>query len=390
MNRLKAEMSKLEREKVTLTEDLNAKFQEELNLVKSNTESEIKKELLESEKRHKAELTKKELEIKAKLLDEQKEAQSILEQELEEKTNQLKEMNKLKAEMSKLEREKATIGEELNAKFQKDLSDNLAIEKTKLKQNLESEHELKILEYKKQLDDQKILIEEMKRKHEQGSMQLQGEVQELAIEDWLNKRFPTDTIEEVSKGKKGADCLHTVNNRGKYDCGKIYYESKRTKNFGSDWIDKFKQDIKEKRADIGVLVTQVYPQGMDRMGLFDGVYICSYEEFKGLSVILRENIIQMSYILSTQENRSEKAEMLYNFLTSNEFKMQVEGIIKTFVAMKNDLEAEKVAFQKIWKKREKQLEIVTSNTAGMIGSIQGYANTELEGDTFLSIAMIET
>lgn len=341
------------------------------------------------EKEHKEKLQKREIELRKKIEDENKEAQEVLEKELVEKNEKLREMNKLKADMSRLEREKQNLEEEIDAKYQKKLNENLADEKIKLKQKLQSDHELEILEYKKQLDDQKDLIEEMKRKHEQGSMQLQGEVQELAIENWLREKFPLDEISEVGKGDMGADCLQTIHTRESLNCGTIYFESKRTKKFGSTWIAKFKNDIKEKGADIGVLVTQAYPDGMDRMGLYDGIYICSYDEFKGLSMILRENIVRVSHVMKSQENRADKAALLYNFLTSNEFKIQVEGIIQAFRIMKSDLETEKAAFQKVWKKREKQLELVISNTSGMLGSIQGISNTELESEEFLSLPALE-
>lgn len=341
------------------------------------------------EKEHKEKLQKREVELRKKIEDENKEAQEVLEKELIEKNEKLREMNKLKADMSRLEREKQNLEEEIDAKYQKKLNENLADEKIKLKQKLQSDHELEILEYKKQLDDQKDLIEEMKRKHEQGSMQLQGEVQELAIESWLREKFPLDEISEVGKGDMGADCLQTIHTRERLNCGTIYFESKRTKKFGSTWIAKFKNDIKEKGADIGVLVTQAYPDGMDRMGLYDGIYICSYDEFKGLSMILRENIVKVSHVMKSQENRADKAALLYNFLTSNEFKIQVEGIIQAFRIMKSDLETEKAAFQKVWKKREKQLELVISNTSGMLGSIQGISNTELESEEFLSLPTLE-
>lgn len=341
------------------------------------------------EKEHKVKLQKREEELKKKITEEHKEAQEVLEKELAEQNKKLSEMSKLKAEMSKLEREKQNLEEEFDAKYQKKLNENLADEKIKMKQKLQSEHELEILEYRKQLEDQKLLLEEMKRKHEQGSMQLQGEVQELAIESWLREKFPLDEISEIGKGDMGADCLQTVHTRERLNCGTIYFESKRTKKFGSTWIEKFKNDIKEKSADIGVLVTQAYPDGMDRMGMYDGIYVCTYDEFKGLSVILRENIVRVSHIMKSQENRADKAALLYNFLTSNEFKMQVEGIIQAFRIMKSDLETEKAAILRIWKKREKQLELVISNTSEMMGSIQGISNTELESEEFLSIPVLE-
>jgi len=218
----------------------------------------------------------------------------------------------------------------------------------------------------------------MKRKHEQGSMQLQGEVQELAIEEWLATQFPLDTIDEIKKGARGGDCLQYVNTRSMQNCGTIYYESKRTKDFQPTWIEKFKMDIRDKGATIGVLVTEVMPSDMDRMGLKDGIWICNYEEFKGLCAVLRESIVQLSTAVSSQENKGDKMEMLYTFLTGNTFRMQVEAIVEGFTQMKADLESEKRSMQRIWKQRDKQIEKVITNTIDMYGSIKGIAGNAVQ------------
>ena len=237
---------------------------------------------------------------------------------------------------------------------------------------------MKFRELQKQLEDQKNLTEEMKRKQEQGSMQLQGEVQELAIEEWLATQFPLDSIDEVKKGARGADCIQVVNTRSRHNCGKIYYESKRTKDFHTSWIEKFKADMRERDADIGVLVTEVMPSGLDRMGMMEGVWVCTYQEFKGLSAVLRESIIQLSLAVATQENKGDKMGMLYDFLTSTTFRMQIEAIVEGFSQMKSDLESEKRSMQRIWKQRERQIEKVITNTIDMYGSIKGIAGNAIQ------------
>ena len=229
-----------------------------------------------------------------------------------------------------------------------------------------------------QLEAQKKLTEEMKRKQEQGSMQMQGEVQELAIEEWLASQFPLDSIEEIKKGARGGDCIQIVNTRNRQNCGKIYYESKRTKDYQPSWIEKFKADMREKGADIGVLVTEAMPSDFDRMGIKDGVWICSYEEFKGLCAVLRESIIQLSLAVASQENKGDKMHMLYDYLTSNNFRMQVEAIVEGFSSMKTALESEKRSMQRIWKEREKQIEKVITNTIDMYGSIKGIAGNAIQ------------
>src|SRR3546814_7135406 len=182
-------------------------------------------------------------------------------------------------------------------------------------------------------------------------MQLQGEIQELAIEEWLAAQFPLDIIEEVKKGARGGDCIQVVNTHTRQCCGRIYYESKRTKDFQPGWIEKFKADMREKGADIGVLVTNAMPSNMDRMGIRDGVWICSYEEFKGICAVLRESVIQLSMVVASQENRGDKMHMLYDFLTSNTFRMQVEAIVEGFASMKNALESEKRSMQRSEERR---------------------------------------
>ena len=252
------------------------------------------------------------------------------------------------------------------------------IEKEKIKKLVEDSNELRIKELQKKLEDQKNLTEEMIRKQEQGSMQLQGEVQELAIEEWLGTQFPLDTIEEIKKGARGGDCIQIVNTRNDQNCGKIYYESKRTKDFQPGWIAKFKADMREKGADIGVLVTEAMPSDLQRMGMKDGVYVCTYEEFKGLSGVLRETVIQVYAALGSQVNRGDKMHMLYDFLTSNNFRMQVEAIVEGFTSMKNGLETEKRSMQRIWKEREKQIEKVIMNTIDMHASIRGIAGNAIQ------------
>lgn len=217
-------------------------------------------------------------------------------------------------------------------------------------------------------------------------MQLQGEVQELAVEEWLAEKFPLDTVQEIKKGERGADCLQIVNTRTHQNCGTIYYESKRTKSFQPGWIEKFKADIREKNANIGVLVTDVMPLDMERLGLKEGIWICSFDEFKGLCTVLRESIIKISSAIVTQENKGDKMGMLYDFLTSNEFKLQIEAIVEGFTQMKSDLESEQRAMRSIWKKREKQIDKVLLNTTDMYGSIRGIAGNAVQTISLLELS----
>ena len=379
-----------------LEEEIKQKFQSQLAEEKKKYESEVEslniaKEEFEQKKEKENELFQERLDkqlkedrksienkLKTKLQEEQLEQFNALQNELNEKSEQIKELNRTKAEIEKLKREKGEIKEAVEAEAQKKLNKALLAEKEKIKKTEEDKNELRFRELQKQLEDQKILTEQMKRKQEQGNMQLQGEVQELAIEEWLASQFPLDTIEEIKKGARGGDCLQFVNTRAHQNCGTIYYESKRTKDFQPTWIEKFKADIRDKGANIGVLVTEVMPADMDRMGLRDGIWICNYEEFKGLCAVLRESIIQLSTAISSQENKGDKMDMLYSFLTSNTFRMQIEAIVEGFTQMKSDLESEKRSMQRIWKQREKQIEKVVTNTIDMYGSIKGIAGNAVQ------------
>jgi hypothetical protein len=314
----------------------------------------------------------------AQQLQEQAEQLKAMQLELQEKSAQVVELNRSKAEIERLKRDMAEAREAAEAAAQKQLNEQLAAERDKIRRFEEERNELKFKELQKQLEDQKRLTDEMRRKQEQGSMQLQGEVQELAVEEWLSSQFPLDTIDEIKKGARGGDCIQVVHTRTRQNCGRIYYESKRTKEFSSGWIEKFKADMREKEADIGVLVTEAMPSGMERVGQIDGVWICTFAEFKGLAGVLRETVIQLSSALSTQENKGDKMVMLYDYLSSTTFRMQVEAIVEGFSSMKNALESEKRSMQRIWKEREKQIDKVITNTIDMYGAIKGIAGNAIQ------------
>ena len=358
-----SEFEKLNREK----DDFEVKKKQENELFQDRFDKRIKEEKKAIEEK-----------LKIKLAEEQTEQFQALQTELNEKSEKLKELNLTKIEIEKLKREKGELKEQAEADAQKRLNDQLQIEKEKIRKSEEEKNELKFKEFQKKIDDQKALVEEMKRKQEQGSMQMQGEVQELAIEEWLTAQFPLDTIEEIKKGQRGGDCIQIVNTRTNQNCGSIYYESKRTKDFQPSWIEKFKTDIRVKGSNIGVLVTEVMPAGMERMGLKDGIWICNYTEFKSLCAVLRESIVQISSAVSSQENKGDKMHLLYDYLTSNNFRMQVEAIVEGFESMKNGLDSEKRAMQRIWKEREKQLDKVITNTIDMHASIRGIAGNAIQ------------
>lgn len=381
-HQLEEEIKGRYQEQIREIQEARAREQEKLREEKEKLDAQRRKQEEEFNDRLQQQLRSQSAEIEMKLKKKLEEDQAILVQtmqnELNEKTERLKELNKSKAEIERLKREKEELKDLAEAEAQKRLNETLMMEREKIRKMEEEKNEMKLRELQKQLEDQKKLTEEMKRKQEQGSMQLQGEVQELAIEEWLQRNFPFDTIDEIRKGARGGDCIQIVNTSTAANCGKIYYESKRTKEFQAGWIEKFKADMREKGASIGVLVTDAMPAGMERMGQRDGIWICNYSEFKGLCSVLREFVVQLSNAVAVQENKGDKMQMLYGYLTSNIFRMQVEAIVEGFISLKNALESEKRSMQRIWKEREKQIEKVTCNTIEMYSSIRGIAGSAIQ------------
>ena len=388
-----------------LDAEIKKKYQDELTREKTKfaeqqSELEAKRKALEADKakldeqieeRVKAGVKQQnkafEKKIKKQLEDEQSESIAELRKELAEKSQKVKDLNKAKTEIEQLKREKEEQRSQIELESQKKLNETLTKERAKIQKQEEEKANLAGSEKDILINQLKDQLKEASKKAEQGSMQVQGEAQELVIEEWLASTFPLDTIDEIKKGARGADCLQIVNTHNRQNCGTIYYESKRTKAFGGDWIEKFKADIREKDANVGVLVTEAMPTGMSRMGLVDGVWVCTFAEFQGLSLVLRESVIQISHAVATQENRGDKMEMLYDFLTSNEFRLQIEAIVEGFTQMQTDLESEKRAMQGIWKKREKQIQKVLLNTTNMYSSVRGIAGSAIQSVPQLELAV---
>ncbi len=308
---------------------------------------------------------------------------SFLENANKENQEKLKLAGQKELEFLKKEQELKTRAEEMEIEIQRKMQAerNQIVEQIK-KQELEknqlkeTEHQLRIKEFEKQLEDQKKLVDEMRRKAEQGSMQLQGEVQELILEEVLRVTFPFDEIGEVGKGVRGADCIQVVRNKFGQDCGKIIYESKRTKDFASDWIDKLKKDMRKEGVDVAVIVTQTYPKGMTCFGERDGVWICSFEEVKAVAYVLRDGILRLYNSSKSQENRGDKMHMLYDYLTGTEFSEQWKAIREGYMSMRLSIHRERDAMEKMWKMREKQLDKVLLNASSIKGSIEGIAGAD--------------
>jgi hypothetical protein len=343
----------------------------------------------EKEAAQKLEIEKKKLQtelqesIKKSLSSDFENQLKLLEDAAAENAEKLKESRK--KELEYLQKEQALQNRE--AELQINIQRQLMEEREKLKEQLlkeeaekinlkDQEYQLRLKELEKQLDDQKKLAEEMRRKSEQGSMQLQGEVQELLLEELLAATFPFDKIEEVGKGVRGADCIQIVRNQFGTETGKIIYESKRTKDFSNDWIEKLKHDMRSLGADVAVIVTQAFPKDMDRFGEKDGVYICSFTEVKSVALVLRNAILKVYDAKKSQDNKGDKMVMLYDYLTGSEFSLQWKAISEAFNQMRQSIQSEKNTMEKLWKIREKQLDKVLLNAIHIQGSIEGIAGAD--------------
>ena len=369
INQLNAEKKKLEADQLKFEETRkreNDLFQERLQKEKIRLESELQQQLRKS--------------ISGDFENELK----MLRQNMSDNEEKLKLARQKELEYLKKEQELKNKEQEIEIQIQKQLLTEREfltqqIRREELDRNLvkETEYQLKLKELEKQLEDQRKLAEEMKRKAEQGSMQLQGEAQELLLEEILKDHFPYDTISEVGKGVEGADCIQTVRNHIGVDCGRIIFESKRTKTFNNSWVEKLKTDMRNKQADVAILVSQVYPKDMGCFGERDGVWICSFSEVVALTHALRHTIIRIAETKKAEENKGEKMQMLYSYLTGIEFRQQIETIVEGFLSMKNSISKERVQMEKLWKEREKQLEKVLLSTSGMYGSIKGIAGASI-------------
>ena len=363
LNKYKEDKQKMEAEKAQL-----AKETEQLKLQAENQDT-ILKEKLRLEK------TKLETEAIKKAANEMKMQFEKINEELTLKSQKLKESQQVELELRLKEKNLIEREEGMQLELEKKMQVERSLIEEKIKKIETERSELKIKELEKKLADQVELAETMRRKAEQGSTQLQGEVQELFLENMLQSTYPFDLILEVGKGRRGADCVQIIRNTLAQECGKIIYESKRTQNFSNEWVDKLKTDMRAENADVAILVSEVLPKGLENFGFKEGVWICRMADVKALSFVLRDSLLKIKTVSVSQENKGEKMQMLYNFLTSNEFKQNIEAVVESYVSLRDGISKEKMTMEKIWKEREKQLEKISLNTIQFYGSIKGIAGS---------------
>jgi hypothetical protein len=233
-------------------------------------------------------------------------------------------------------------------------------------------------EYRKKIEDAQKTNEELRRKLEQGSQQLQGEVLELELEGLLERAFPVDEIEPVRKGLRGADLLQIVRTRSGQVCGRILWEAKRAEHWSDKWIQKLKDDQQEAKAELAVIVTTALPKTTSEpFFLFGDVWVVSLVAVRPVAETLRTILLETEKMKLVNTGKNEKLVLLYDYLTSPQFGRRIRAVVDAFRSMKHDLDQEQNAMQRIWKKRETQIERVAQNMMGMCGELQGIAHDSI-------------
>ena len=290
----------------------------------------------------------------------------------------LAEAQKAQAELIRKQRELDDAKRELELTVEKRVQDGLTEVRSQAKKEAEDGLRLKVMEKDQTITSMQKTIEELKQKAEQGSQQMQGEVQELELEALLRSKFPFDSIEPVPKGEFGGDALQRVISPSGQPCGTILWESKRTRNWSDGWLAKLRVDQRTAKADISVLVSQALPKGMETFGEIDGVWITHPRVTLAVATVLRHTLLQVSTARQVLEGQQTKTEMVYQYLTGPRFRHRVEAIVEAFSSMKEDLDKERKAIMKQWAKREAQIERVMGATVGMYGDLQGIAGKTLQ------------
>ena len=297
---------------------------------------------------------------------------------LKQRDIKLADAQKAQADLIRKQRELNDAKRELELTVEKRVETGLAAAREKAKKEAEDEMKLKVMEAEQTIASMQRQIEDLKRRAEQGSQQLQGEVQELELEALLGTRFPRDTIQPVPKGEFGGDILHRVIGPLGQQCGTILWESKRTKNWSDGWLPKLREDQRAAKAEIAVIVSQVLPKDVETFGLVDQVWVAHPKLALPVAIALRQTLIEIAGARQSSEGQQTKMEMVYQYLTGPRFRHRIQAIVEAFSSMREDLDRERKAITKQWSKREEQIDRVMQATVGMYGDLQGIAGKTLQ------------
>lgn len=349
----------LQKARETLDEEVHHKLQQERTRIATEEQKKAKLALADD------------LEERAKEI-------ADLQDVLRQRDTKLAEAQKAQADILRKQRDLEDARRELELTIEKRVLENLEAARNKARKEAEDELKLKVLEKEQTISSMQRQIEELKRKAEQGSQQLQGEVQELELEQMLSSKFPRDAILPVPKGEFGGDVLHRVMGPTGQTCGTVLWESKRTKNWSDGWLAKLREDQRTAKADVAVLISQVLPRDVETFGFVEGVWVAHPRVALPVAMSLRQTLIEVASVRQASEGQQTKMEMVYQYLTGPRFRQRVQAIVEAFSSMRDDLDRERKAITKQWAKREEQIDRVMQATVGMYGDLQGIAGKTLQ------------
>lgn len=366
-----AKREQVMREKEKLLADTKNKLDEQVA-------DQVADQLKKDRARIAAEESKKAKQAAANDLEQKAQEVAELQDVLKQRNEKLAEAQKAQAELIKKQRELDDAKRELELTVEKRVQEGLTATREQAKKEVEEALKLKVAEKDQTIVSMQQKIEELKRRAEQGSQQLQGEVQELELENLLRAKFPFDAIEPVPKGEYGGDVVHRVVGAGGQPSGTILWESKRTKNWSDTWLAKLREDQRTAKAEIAVIVSQVLPKGVETFEMVDNIWVTHPRAALPVAAILRQSLLEISLARQATEGQQTKTEMVYQYLTGPRFRQRVEAIVEAFSTMQEDLDKERKAIMKQWAKREEQIERVMGATVGMYGDLQGIAGKSLQ------------
>lgn len=322
-------------------------------------------------------------------LDQKAKEVADLQEVLKQRDEKLAEAQKAQVDLIRKQRELDDAKREMDLTIEKRIQESLATTREQAKKEAEDGLKLKVAEKEQTIASMQKQIEELKRRAEQGSQQLQGEVQELELEGILRTKFPRDLIEPVPKGEHGGDALHRVCGPLQQICGTILWESKRTKNWSDGWLAKLREDQRAAKAELAVIVSNTLPKDVDAFDLIEGVWVTSPRNVVPVAIALRHTLIELSAARQAGEGQQTKMEMIYQYLTGPRFRHRIQAIVEKFSDMHEDLQKERKMMTRLWAKREEQLRGAIESTAGMYGDLQGIAGKTLQEIEGLEVPLLE-
>lgn len=370
--RLSEAEERIQKREATLREQESS-----LRASKEQLEEELAKRLQESRKQIAEEESKKARQALSLDLDQKTREVAELNEVLKTRDEKLAEAQKAQADLLRKQRELEDAKRELDLTVEKRVQESVTQVREQAKKEAEDGLRMKVAEKEQTILSMQKQIEELRRKSEQGSQQLQGEVSELELENLLRTKFPIDSIEPVPKGEFGGDVLHRILNTVGQPCGSILWESKRTKNWSDGWLSKLRDDQRTAKADAAIIVSVALPNNLESFDLIDGVWVTSPRTAIPVAIALRHTLIECHMVRQSSEGQQSKMELVYHYLTGPRFRHRVEAIVEKFADMQADLEKERKTMMRLWAKREEQIRCVIESTAGMYGDLQGIAGKSL-------------